>query len=360
MAWFQIAIFLIATAAYGRADIIAELQRRAKTLDRLQVDFVFTHVPCPIECDPFDQSKWELDGPQTAFMHYRAKIVRPNWNVHLIGPAKPSALPVAENDTAAWIDGVRTAKGFSKQTNQWSVIIDDNLYRAFGFIPVLSPLEQQVVGFQESLLTLLESAPFRIEEESDNQVVVAMTPAFVAPKPPWNFRIKLDKSRGYLPIEGRTWLELDGTKLSWDYRITASTKIDDCYAITEMTMASYNNTLNWPKWQIFHFKAASVRKDGQLTKQDLAVEIPKANVSILNELEPSYREFGEAGQLVSEKRWTQEERARQREFLKHADKARWQTPEIRQERQWLFAGVITAAAVCTIGLILWIRSRRSA
>ncbi|MBU0617565.1 MAG: hypothetical protein KKI02_07595 [Planctomycetes bacterium] len=336
------------------ADIVAALRARTGHLDKLFVEFDWSECRAPIESDPFDRRNWELDEmAHTA--QYEARILRPHY---LLRFSSPFHRDVATN----WVDDIRVSRGLNNDRT-WSVTRDRDRWLTVGGLPVLTPLELwQTFDIQQSILEMIERGELALERATANEVVLSgdrVRRKSTMP-PRWSVRAVLDPSRGMLPLRISAVLEMDGIEdIEWEMATVGSVLLAEVHAIEEAILVLTNRNVNRKKWQVYHYKVKGIRRDDSLTKQRLQIDIPRANVTVIDEVDLFVRETNGRGQVVSYERWTSEERAQQIEAMQNTHD-RWMESQgtIAQRQRVLAVILASAAAVALITLAGWVWHRR--
>jgi hypothetical protein len=340
--------------AVEEANIEAALRARARHLDKLLVEFDWSECRAPIESNPFDRQNWELDEmAHTA--RYEARILRPHYLLHF-------SSPFHRDSSRNWVDGIRMSRGRNND-GTWSVARDRNRWLTVGGLPVLTALEMwQTFDIQQSILEMIERGELGVERTTPDEVVLSGDRVRQTPTVPprWTVRAVFDPARGMLPLRISAVLKMDGLDdLEWEMATVGSVPLAEVHAIEEAILVLTNPNVERKKWQVYHYKVKSIWRDEGLTKQRLQIEIPRANVTVIDEVDLFARETDGRGKVVSYEQWTPEERARQIEAMQNTYQRWTESQRTIARRQRVLAVIVTsAAALALITLAGWIWHRR--
>ncbi len=281
------------------------LRQRQHVLDKLYAEFTWVGAQAPLTEDPFDW-KWFDAEPHEVNYDCGIWLLRPHFRWRIV-----ASQPWQGEETRTWIDA-KTTTIAQNERGVWSVVVDSDRRVLTGPFPLLTPFEMQTFDIERSFLEIIEAdTDVRVEGTTSGHVVVS---AHHSRPSVWTISAEYDPARGWLPLEtcAKVAYESDGAKrkIQWTVRTVRSVPVNGVHAIQEAIFALNNG--RHPRWQLYHFLASRITPVSSLNKADLAIEVPRSNLRLLDKTTGHDLVTDSTGATVEEHWWTAEEIERAR------------------------------------------------
>lgn len=347
-------LLLFQTASVGGQDLAAAgagLRARERALDRLRVSFDWVLVRPGPEADPFDSRNWSGGWTWRCEMW----LVRPHFRWHYALITR-SPYGFDRDVYKTWIDGKTMSRNLDPE-GTWSVIIDRDRRQLHGPMPILTPFEMQFFDIQDNLRELLERGEVTVSESGGARVVLTGK----RKTDDWRVRATLDPGRGWLPIEyhaEQPYVYADGVprKIDWTMRTLQSSEVAAGIHLVTEAIIVLNNGID-PRWQVYHFTATHVERDEALSKNDLAVPIPRENLRFLDRTTGHSLDTDPRGEVIDEFWKTPEQMEREQQLIAETVLREAEAFNLRLSRPRAFAVIVAGAALAAAvaGAYAWRR-----
>lgn len=350
-----LAAFPISSAGAQDQDAISRrLDERAAKFDKVQIEFLWTACRAPLNSDPFEKSRWILDGNSSARFEGTLWLSRPHFRLRLRGGPDQST-----DETHTWIDGVHMSKS-TRAGEPWSVIVDRDRYRVTGPMPLLTPFELQLCDIQESLADLVRRKEVAVRESSTSGIRLEGKPTMDGKPTPFTVRAELDPARHYVMTHLELVFAAPQATFEWEVRPLRFLPVRGVNLIEEAVFAL--RPADGSAWQIYHYVVASARVDESLNAATLAIEVPQKNLRLLDRISGEVRFTDESGQVIRQAHKTQEEIQQDRATLAATFANAQESKQLlarRRSAMYLIAGFAIASVIVT-GILAWYVRRRRA
>lgn len=343
-----------AVADIGLAQVMQQLRERRAALDRIEIDFDWRRCQASRKDDPYAPQNWRKEGNH--LFSCQMRLLYPHFQLD----RRDVGERTSEAGIHAWIDGKLTSI-HPQSDGRDGVLVYPQTFNVYKGMPLLTPMEMQVFDIQHSLVEIIEAGGFSARTSDDGLIVIDGLCA-LRPYHEWQVTARLDPQRGLLPVELVAVLPIKNNtqKITWTQRTLASQPIGPVHAITEAITALFNEAVEMPEpvWQVYHCKVRRIERVPNLTKADLALQLPTRNFVLIDNVQGILREVDAQGATVYEEHRTAEDIRLIEEAKLNAMHGAEELTRTAQARarafRYVLGGSVTLAVLVT-GLLIWRR-----
>jgi hypothetical protein len=240
------------------------------------------------------------------------------------------------------------------------VYVTADLWPAHGGEPLFTPLELQSFDVAASYFDLIRAGVLRVVEQSAGRVVLSGAQEPGPMQPPWEYRLELDRARGYLPVkyDARLGGARDAHRIEWTMRTMDSVPLGPVHVIREAIIVLRPGApTERDRWQLYRFTASSIRRDPSIDRDAISPKLPIDNYVLVDRTTGLTRSVDALGRIIHETRETPEELRRREELFQREVVASVGARETFQKRQTYFI-VLTVAALLATAVAIGISVRR--
>jgi hypothetical protein len=333
-------------------DVAGSYAARLGRLNKLIVDFEWTAYRTTEGADPFDMNAWRRQD-NIPVEYCRAFVLRPHARLHQRADFRD-----ARSVDKSWLDGIHVSRA-EADDGSWHASRDRSRWQFTGPIPIITPLELwQTLDIRVGILELLEQGKLTIESEQPDRVVLG-TRALYDPPENWQVAVELDPFRSWTPMKVRAVLAVGKGVIAEEMRVVDTMVVNGCHLISDAVIVVDNTRVAPGRPQVYHYVVKRATQDESMTKAALAVEIPKSNVRIIDEIGQYWKHVDAHGRVLEEKHWTAEQRAEDLKGVSESIAKAEEAQAAKATRARVLPFIVAGSALVTLALYTVYRLRRS-